>query len=27
MGIGLGVLAAGAALGFLLWWRRQQPAA
>jgi hypothetical protein len=27
MGIGLGVLAAGAALGLLLWWRRQQPAA
>jgi hypothetical protein len=27
MGIGLGVLAAGAVLGLLLWWRRQQPAA
>ena len=27
MGIALGVLAAGAALGLLLWWRRQQPAA
>jgi len=27
MGIGLGVLALGAALGLLLWWRRQQPVA
>ena len=27
MGIGLGVLALGAALGVLLWWSRQQPAA
>jgi hypothetical protein len=27
IGIALGVLAAGAALGLLLWWRRQQPAA
>jgi hypothetical protein len=26
MGIAFGVLAAGAALGLLLWWRRQQPA-
>jgi hypothetical protein len=26
MGIALGVLAAGAALGLLLWWRRGQPA-
>jgi hypothetical protein len=27
LGIALGVLAAAAALGLLLWWRRQQPAA
>jgi hypothetical protein len=27
MSIALGVLAAGAALGLVLWWRRQQPAA
>lgn len=27
LGIAFGVLAAGAALGLLFWWRRQQPAA